>query len=172
MLFIDIVDFRSYYLDILLGSSGFRSLNEVVRKLSNNSTFAPVFPNVEMPFRIEEKEKEKERGKEKIDRTKEQWYDSDGGRVLCRQINDKLEMIAPHIVISRDTVSYNLSIDIDDKVSLHFPADFPASPMSISWTGDISSFTKNPNEIADVICDRICNILHKVEEKNIQVSNV
>ena len=94
-------------------------------------------------------------------RPSSQWYESDGGSSLLRRLVDDFKSKGVSVEMSRDSKSHDMTLKLDRGICLHFPADFPMGLMSLTWSNDTSTFTRNPNEICRTISDRASNVLSR-----------
>lgn len=144
------------FTDILPGPSSFRSLEQLVQIVDKGAMFpsrskgqAGEYRTVKSPS-ITESPSSTET---------DQWYESDGGGSLLRSMLNNFKRHNVAVQMSRESYSKDLILEIDKRVCLHFPADFPTGEMSFTWVDDKSNFTGSPNDICSIIVDRTLNII-------------
>jgi hypothetical protein len=167
-----------YSTDVLPGESGFRLLEPVLERIDKGAKF-PFNHNQEKlqyfsaaMLQTNHDEPQAKHAPNAVTRTtsasfipatfvpqSSQWYESDGGSSLLRSLVGKLKSVGVAVDMSRDFKTHDIQLEIDRKICLHFPADFPTAPMSLTWVDDPSRFTRNPNEICTLIMKRATDVL-------------
>ena len=164
--------------DVLSGESGFRLVQRITDKINQRAKFPPR-PNEQRPkfstVMLETNHDERPANIVQSNtgtRAKHasfmpastlthssQWYESDGGSSLLRRLVNKFESQGVSVDMSRDSKSHDIQLIINRTICLHFPADFPTAPMSLTWLNDSLRFTKNPNEICTMVAGRALDVL-------------
>ena len=91
--------------------------------------------------------------------TSSQWYESDGGLVVLRELKNGFQAHNVPVNMSRHSKSHDLTLEVNQSICLHFPADFPASPVSFTWLNDSSNFKRNPDRISGAILTRALDVI-------------
>lgn len=66
----------------------------------------------------------------------QQWYESDDGGALLAKLFNAFERNAVSVEMSRNAKTHDMTFELNVKLCLNFPREFPKEEPSLSWTSD------------------------------------